>query len=48
MKQVTEALTKGTPEPMPGQDAECWVYKGIKVIVNCDKPWRSSAWPVKG
>ena len=48
MKQVNEALTKGTPEPMPGQNAESWVYKGIRVIVNYDQPWRSSAWPVKG
>ena len=46
--QVEEALTKGTPEPLPGQNAELFRYGRIKVILNYDVPWRSTSYVVEG
>ncbi|MFI7669289.1 hypothetical protein [Nocardia sp. NPDC049526] len=47
-EQVHDALTKGTPEPMgdgrTAEQAEQFVYKGIKVVVNYEMPWKSTAW----
>ena len=46
--EVHEALERGTPEPMGDgrtpEQAEKFVYKGIKVVVNYEMPWRSTAW----
>jgi hypothetical protein len=42
-QQVNAALTKGTPERLPGQNAEQFDYNGVRVIVNYDMPWRSTA-----
>jgi hypothetical protein len=44
MTNVHDALTKGTAQMIPGRNAEVWVYKNTKVVVNYDQPWRSSAW----
>ncbi|MDR7169520.1 hypothetical protein J2W56_003261 [Nocardia kruczakiae] len=46
--QVHDALEHGTPEPMGDgrtpEQAEQFVYKGIKVVVNYELPWKSTAW----
>ncbi|MET8877324.1 hypothetical protein ABZW16_35800, partial [Nocardia sp. NPDC004604] len=46
--EVHDALTNGTPEPMgdgrTAEQAEQFVYKGIKVVVNYEMPWKSTAW----
>ena len=46
--QVHDALEHGTPEPMDdgrtAEQAEQFVYKGIKVVVNYELPWKSTAW----
>ncbi|MEV5650233.1 hypothetical protein AB0L57_18455 [Nocardia sp. NPDC052254] len=46
--QVHDALERGTPEPMgdgrTAEQAEQFVYKGIKVVVNYEMPWKSTAW----
>jgi len=46
--EVHDALTKGTPEPMGDgrspEEAEQFVYNGIKVVVNYAMPWKSTAW----
>jgi hypothetical protein len=42
--EVDAALTKGTPERLPGQNAEKFEYNGVRVIVNYDMPWRSTTY----
>lgn len=42
-QEVNAALTKGTPVRLPGQNAEYFDYNGVRVIVNYDIPWRSTA-----
>jgi hypothetical protein len=42
-QQVNAALTKGTPVRLPDQNAEYFDYNGVRVIVNYDIPWRSTA-----
>jgi hypothetical protein len=42
--EVDDALTKGTPERLPGQNAEKFEYNGVRVIVNYDMPWRSTSY----
>lgn len=44
MAEIDEVLTNGQPQKMPGQNAEKFVYKGAKVIVNYDVPWRSTSY----
>jgi hypothetical protein len=46
--EVEDALTKGTPERLPGQNAEQFDYEGVRVIVNYDMPWRSTAFYKRG
>lgn len=46
--QVHDALTRGKPEPLPGQNAEKFEWKGIRVIVNYDLPWKSTAYRIGG
>jgi hypothetical protein len=46
--QVDAALTKGTPVKVPGRNAEEFDYKGVRVVVNYDAPWRSSSWFTRG
>lgn len=43
-----DALTKGTPTRLTGQNAEKFEYKGVKVIVNYDMPWRSTSYTIGG
>ncbi|MBF6439284.1 hypothetical protein [Nocardia cyriacigeorgica] len=49
--EVHEALTKGRPQPMGDgrapEQAEQFVHNGIKVVVNYEMPWRSTAWRIK-
>jgi hypothetical protein len=47
MKEVGEAMNTATPQPMPGQNAEEFVYGNTKVVVNYDEPWRSTAWKLR-
>ncbi len=44
--QVEEALTKGTPQKLDGQNAELFRYGDTKVILNYDMPWRSTAYTI--
>jgi hypothetical protein len=44
--QVDEALNKGTPQKLDGQNAELFRYGDVKVILNYDMPWRSTAYTV--
>jgi len=44
--QVEEALDKATPEKLPGQNAELFRYGDVKVILNYDVPWRSTAYKI--
>jgi len=44
--QVEEALDKATPEKLPGQNAELFRYGDVKVILNYDVPWRSTAYRI--
>jgi uncharacterized protein YukE len=44
--QVEEALAKATPEKLEGQNAELFRYGDVKVILNYDMPWRSTAYKV--
>jgi hypothetical protein len=45
--QVDEALTRGEAVRLPGQNAEYFDFGGVRVIVNYDMPWRSTAfWKV--
>ncbi len=46
--QVHDALTRGTPERLAGQNAEKFEWKGIRVIVNYDLPWKSTAYRIGG
>lgn len=48
MKEVDEALRRATPEPYTDHNAEQFVYKGIRVIVNYDYPWLSTAYTIGG
>jgi type VII secretion system ESX-1 substrate len=47
-EEIEEALAKGTPEPLPGQNAELFRYGRIKVILNYDMPWRSTSYVIGG
>jgi type VII secretion system ESX-1 substrate len=42
--EVDAALSNATPEKLPGQNAEKFEYKGVRVIVNYDMPWRSTSY----
>ncbi|WP_051970087.1 WXG100 family type VII secretion target [Kitasatospora azatica] len=42
--QIDDALTKGTPQKLPGQNAEKFEYNGVRVIVNYDMPWKSTSY----
>jgi hypothetical protein len=44
--QVEEALDKATPQKLEGQNAELFRYGDVKVILNYDMPWRSTAYTV--
>ncbi|WP_190816526.1 hypothetical protein [Saccharopolyspora pogona] len=44
LEEIDKALTKGTPQRLPGQNAEKFEYGGVRVIVNYDMPWRSTAY----
>jgi hypothetical protein len=46
--EVEEALNKGTPERLPGQNAELFRYGRIKVILNYDAPWKSTSYVIGG
>ncbi|MGH3875027.1 MAG: putative T7SS-secreted protein [Pseudonocardiaceae bacterium] len=42
--EVDAALSKATPEKIPGQNAEKFEHNGVRVIVNYDMPWRSTSY----
>jgi hypothetical protein len=42
--QVHDALTKGEPTRLQGQNAETFDYNGVRVIVNYDMRWRSTSY----
>jgi hypothetical protein len=42
--EVDAALSKATPEKLPGQNAEKFEYNGVRVIVNYDMPWKSTTY----
>ncbi|MFJ6750433.1 putative T7SS-secreted protein [Streptomyces sp. NPDC091266] len=42
--EIDAALTKGEPQPLPGQNAEKFEHNGVRVIVNYDMPWRSTTY----
>jgi hypothetical protein len=44
--QVEEALDKATPQKLEGQNAELFRYGDVKVILNYDVPWRSTAYQI--
>jgi len=44
--QVNAALNKATPVRLEGQNAESFDYNGIRVIVNYDVPWKSTAYKI--
>jgi hypothetical protein len=44
--QVEEALDKATPQKLEGQSAELFRYGDVKVILNYDMPWRSTAYKI--
>ncbi|MFF5295661.1 WXG100 family type VII secretion target [Paractinoplanes globisporus] len=44
--EVEEALTKASPQKLEGQNAELFRYGDVKVILNYDMPWRSTAYRV--
>ena len=46
MKEVNEALTKGTVKQSTDHDAEEFVYGKIRVIVNYERPWLSTAYEI--
>jgi hypothetical protein len=48
MKEIDDALTKGRPERIEGQNAELFRYGKVKVILNYDTPWKSTGYVVKG
>lgn len=47
LAQIRDALTRGTPEPLQqgdGSIAQMINYGGVRVIINEDSPWRSTAY----
>lgn len=44
--QVNAALNEATPVRLPGQNAESFDHNGVRVIVNYDMPWRSTAYKI--
>ncbi|GAB2722635.1 WXG100 family type VII secretion target [Kitasatospora kifunensis] len=42
--EIDDALTKGQPQKLPGQNAEKFEYNGVRVIVNYDMPWKSTSY----
>ena len=45
-REVNEALTKGTVKQSTDHDAEEFVYGRIRVIVNYERPWLSTAYEI--
>lgn len=46
LAEIREALTRGAPEPLTqgdGSIAQMINYRGLRVIINEDLPWRSTA-----
>lgn len=41
-------MTRGKPEPLPGQNAEMFEWNEIRVIVNYDLPWKSTTYRIGG
>jgi hypothetical protein len=48
MAAVQAALDKGTPVGLEGQNAEMFEYNGVRVILNYDMPWKSTAYTIGG
>jgi len=46
--QILEVLQRSRPERLEGQNSYQYVYKGIRVIINNDVPWRSTAYRIGG
>jgi hypothetical protein len=40
-------LNKGSSKPYLDHNAEDFVYKNIRVIVNYDEPWLSTAYEIR-
>jgi hypothetical protein len=45
--QVHDALTKGEPTRLQGQNAETFDYNGVRVIVKYDMRWRSTSYKLR-
>lgn len=48
LAEIDDALTKGRPERIEGQNAEIFRHGKVKVILNYDMPWKSTGYVVKG
>jgi uncharacterized protein YukE len=48
MAAVQAALDRGTPVGLEGQNAEMFEYNGVRVILNYDMPWKSTAYTIGG
>ncbi|MGW0806613.1 PrsW family glutamic-type intramembrane protease [Nonomuraea sp. NPDC002799] len=46
--KILETLTKGRPTELPGQNAVKYEYQGVRVIINRDLPFRSTAYKIGG
>lgn len=44
LDEISTALEKAQPTPLEGQNAVQYEYGGVRVIVNQDAPWRSTAY----
>jgi hypothetical protein len=44
LNEIETVLDRGKPVPIPGQNAVQLEYGGVRVIVNEDMPWRSTAY----
>jgi len=44
LDEISAALAKGERVPLEGQNAFKYEYGGVRVIVNGDAPWRSTAY----
>lgn len=44
LSEIRRVLDRGVPTPLEGQNAFRLDYKGVRVIINEDMPWRSTAY----
>jgi RHS repeat-associated protein len=47
-EEILQVLRRAQPEHLEGQNAYQYIYQGIKVIINNEIPWRSTAYRIGG